>query len=316
MRFSKMSGKRNALRALAMLLALLSVVTLLPACGQSAAPVPVSTVAPVVDATDAPTESPRVASAEDMTTVEAVLEEGMEPIDASSLLPGEYPVVMKSSSSMFKPEACLLTVADGQLTVLLDMRSDSYAYLYPGTALEAASASEADYLVPTPREEGGYSFVLPISALDEELKCAAYSRKKELWYDRTLLFRADSLPLEAFVEGLYPTVESLGLEDGQYTVEVTLRGGSGKSSVQSPALLKVRDGLATAQILWSSSNYDYMKVDGEQFFPLSLENGSCFAIPVAVFDRAIPVLADTTAMSEPHEIAYTLHFAADSIQAA
>lgn len=301
-----MTNTAIALRALALLMLLALVLTLLPACGGSDTPV----------STPAPTESPRVASAEDMTQVQQVLEDGMVPIGAASLIEGEYPVVMESSSSMFKPESCVLTVSDGQLSVRLDMRSDSYSYLYPGTALEAASAPESDCIEPIARDDGGNSFVLPISALDAEVSCAAFSRKKELWYDRTLLFRADSLPLAAFIEGLYPSPESLALADGSYSVEVSLSGGSGRASVKSPALLEVQDGAATAQIVWSSSNYDYMIVDGQQLLPLSVEGGSRFVIPVAVFDRAIAVLADTTAMSEAHEIAYTLRFSSVSIRPA
>ena len=41
---------------------------------------------------------------------------------------------------------------------------------------------------------------------------------------------------------------------------------------------------------------------------------STFEIPVAGFDWAMPVVADTTAMrSEPHEIEYTLRFDSASI---
>ena len=59
-----------------------------------------------------------------------------------------------------------------------------------------------------------------MEALDKPLNCAAFSKKKEKWYDRTILFRADSLPTEAFNEGDVTTTDVLGLEDGEYTVEV------------------------------------------------------------------------------------------------
>lgn len=113
---------------------------------------------------------------------------------------------------------------------------------------------------------------------------------------------------------MYATVDSLGLEDGSYTVEVRLEGGSGKASVESPAALQVENGAAWATVIWSSSNYDYVKVGGEQFLPLTLEGGSTFEIPVSAFDFKVPVLADTTAMSIPHEIEYTLYFDSATIQ--
>ena len=39
-----------------------------------------------------------------------------------------------------------------------------------------------------------------------------------------------------------------------------------------------------------------------------VDGHSVFEIPVIFFDRNMAVIADTTAMSQPHEISYTLHF--------
>ena len=47
-----------------------------------------------------------------------------------------------------------------------------------------------------------------------------------------------------------------------------LEGGSGKASVTTPTLITVKDGSVTAKIQWSSSNYDYMIVDGESISQL------------------------------------------------
>ena len=69
-----------------------------------------------------------------------------------------------------------------------------------------------------------------------------------------------------------------------------------------------------AQIQWSSSNYDYMIVDGEKYLPTNEEGmNSVFEIPILTLDEAMPVVADTTAMGTPHEIDYTLTFYSDSI---
>ena len=112
----------------------------------------------------------------------------------------------------------------------------------------------------------------------------------------------------------YTTVESLQLEDGTYTCSVQLEGGSGRASVTSPATITVKDGTATAEIVWSSSNYDYMKVDDTQYNPTNTEGNSTFEIPVLGFDYAMPVSADTTAMSTPHEIDYTLFFDSTTLE--
>lgn len=53
------------------------------------------------------------------------------------------------------------------------------------------------------------------------------------------------------------------LADGSYTIELTMEGGSGRASIQSPAQLAIADGAATATLEWSSPNYDYMLVNGE-----------------------------------------------------
>ena len=42
------------------------------------------------------------------------------------------------------------------------------------------------------------------------------------------------------------------LEDGAYTIEVALTGGSGRADVDSPAHLTVNQGQMQAQIVWSS----------------------------------------------------------------
>ena len=41
---------------------------------------------------------------------------------------------------------------------------------------------------------------------------------------------------------------AVDLEDGTYTAEVTLEGGSGRASIESPATLTVKDGKVTASI--------------------------------------------------------------------
>ena len=101
---------------------------------------------------------------------------------------------------------------------------------------------------------------------------------------------------------------ALGPEDGTYQMEVELLGGSGRASVTSPAKVEIKDGKAVATLEWSSPNYDYMVVDGEKYLPVNTEGNSVFQIPVEAFDQDIAVIADTVAMSTPHEIEYTLNF--------
>lgn len=252
-------------------------------------------------------------SAQDSTVAPVeVVEEGMTPIYADSLKNGVYPVVVSSSSSMFKITECELTVQDGTMSAEMTMSGTGYKWLFMGNGETAENSSESDY-IPFVEENGVHKFTVPVEALDMGIECTAFSVNKEKWYDRTILFRADSLPVEAFADGMSNTIESLGITDGEYTVEVTLEGGSGKAGIYPHTQMTVKDGKATARIIWKSSNYDYMIIDGEKYLPLTDIENSAFEIPVDVFDIKIPVSADTTAMSTPHEIDYTLYFDSSTI---
>ena len=232
-------------------------------------------------------------------TVQVVTDD-MVPVEADALKDGVYPVEVDSSSSMFHITEAELTVADGKMSAKLTLSGSGYGKVFMGTGEEAVKADESAYI--------------QVEALDKGIDCAAYSKKKETWYDRTLVVRASSLPMEAYKEGNMKTVESLGLEDGTYTVEVKLEGGSGRTTVETPTQLKIQDGKVTAVITWGSSHYDYMKVGEEKYEPVNTEGNSSFEIPVTVFDQKQKVIADTTAMSVPHEIDYTLIFDSESIQ--
>ena len=238
----------------------------------------------------------------------------MQPIFGSDIKDGTYEITVDSSSTMFRITACQLTVKDGTMTADMTMGGTGYLYLYMGSSADAEKADESDYIPFTENADGTHTFTVPVEALDSGIACAAFSKKKEIWYDRTLVFRADSLPMDARSDDAYTTVESLQLEDGTYTCSVQLEGGSGRASVTSPATITVKDGTATAEIVWSSSNYDYMKVDDTQYNPTNTEGNSTFEIPVLGFDYAMPVSADTTAMSTPHEIDYTLFFDSTTLE--
>ena len=104
------------------------------------------------------------------------------------------------------------------------------------------------------------------------------------------------------------------LTDGEYAIDVTMTGGSGKATIQSPTLLTLNDGISYAAITWSSSNYDYMIVDGQKYLNESEEYAnSRFMIPIADLTQDVPVIADTLAMGTPHEVQYVLTFDPASI---
>ena len=262
---------------------------------------------------DSQPTSNAVASADEMAGVEDVVEEGMTPIDGSQVKDGVYDITVDSSSSMFQIVSCKLTVANGSMTAQMTMGGTGYLYVYMGTGEQAANADESEYIPFVEDAAGAHTYTVPVEALDAGVPCAAFSKNKEKWYDRTLVFRADSLPTDAFAEGIVTTAEDLALADGDYQVDVTLEGGSGRASVESPAQMTAENGKVTATIVWSSSNYDYMKVDGVCYDAVIENDRSVFTIPVTCFDWKMAVVADTIAMSQPHEIDYALRFDSASI---
>ena len=113
---------------------------------------------------------------------------------------------------------------------------------------------------------------------------------------------------EAAAQMLAEKHEKLTVADGTYQVNVMLSGGSGRAKIASPTELTVKDGRATAKIVWSSDKYDCMEVEGIRFTP-EIQNGhSVFMVPVTELDKPLAMVGDTTAMSTPHAIDYQLTF--------
>ena len=276
----------------------------------------------------------KVAPESETASAKALLLEGMQPITGDQVKDGVYEVEAASSSPFFKIGATTLTVREGKMTAEFAFDSKSYPLVYLGTAQEAAAAPASDYI-----EFNGdsWTFTVPVQALDTEIDCAAYSKRRKQWYDRKLMFYAASLPADALLvsqpvygdpvqaegtveEDATPAVTgaadddgyeavAVDLPDGEYSIEVNMTGGSGRASVSSPTWLIVKEGHAYARLLWSSSYYDYMIVD-EVRYDNQTDDGSnsTFVIPITRMDDEIDVIADTTAMGDPVEIEYHLTF--------
>lgn len=246
--------------------------------------------------------------------------------DSEGTIPedGVYSAEFDTDSSMFHVnEACegrgTLTVEDGKMTIHVSLVSKSILNLFAGTA-EDAQKEGAELLEPTTDKvtysdgwtEEVYGFDIPVPAINEDFDVALLGKKGK-WYDHKVSVRD---PQPENVSGNGTAVEELNMEDGNYTAEVVLEGGSGKATVETPAAVKIQDQKATAKIIWSSPNYDYMIVDDEKYEPINEEGNSVFEIPVSAFDCKLQVTADTIAMSTPHEIAYTLTFDSSSLKKA
>lgn len=231
---------------------------------------------------------------------------------------GVYRAIFDTDSSMFHVNEAndgrgILTVEDGKMTIHVSLASKGILNLFAGLA-EDAKKDGAELLQPTTdtvtysdgMTEEVYGFDIPVPALDEEFDVALIGKKGK-WYDHKVCVS------DPVAEDSSSSVE---LEDGDYTMEVTFAGGTGKATVESPASVRIAEGKAMATIVWSSPNYDYMIVDGEKYELTNTDGNSVFEIPIAAFDTELQVIADTTAMSTPHEIEYTLIFDSTSAKKA
>ena len=239
--------------------------------------------------------------------------------DKAQLPDGVYTAEFSTDSSMFHvSEACdgkgTLTVKDGVMTIHISLGSKKILNLYPGLAEDAAKDG-AVLLEPTTdtvtysdgMTEEVYGFDVPVPVIGEEFDLALIGTKGK-WYDHKVKVS------DPVAEGAADTFDLSAVEDGSYTIELTMEGGSGRASIQSPAQLAIADGAATATLEWSSPNYDYMLVNGEKYLPVNTEGNSVFEVPVEALDAPLTMIGDTVAMSTPHEVEYTVTFHSDTLQ--
>lgn len=226
-------------------------------------------------------------------------DEKPEPIYGNQIKDGAYQIEVSSSSSMFRIIDAQLTVTNGEMSAVITLNGKGYEKLYMGIGEEALADTDDKCIYYIEDNEGKYTYEVPVAALNQDINCAAWSIRKEEWYDRVLVFQSSMIPENAMAEK--------PVSDGKYTSEVMLSGGSGRAKVESPAELSVEGGAITATVIWSSPNYEYILVDGTYYYPTNTTGNSTFEIPVSM-DRDIEITAQTVAMSTPHEIDYTLRF--------
>ena len=275
-------------------------------------------------AADATSAESTVAAQESTVTLtestEAAETVSTETTQNEAQLPdGVYTAEFSTDSSMFHvSEACdgkgTLTVKDGVMTIHISLGSKKILNLYPGLAEDAAKDG-AVLLEPTTdtvtysdgMTEEVYGFDVPVPVIGEEFDLALIGTKGK-WYDHKVKVS------DPVAEGAADTFDLNAVEDGSYTIELTMEGGSGRASIQSPTQLAIADGAATATLEWSSPNYDYMLVNGEKYLPVNTEGNSVFEVPVEVLDAPLTMIGDTVAMSTPHEVEYTVTFHSDTLQ--
>ena len=293
----------------------LSACLLLGGCGAGQAAYATSAESTVAtqESTVTPTESTEMAETVSTETAQ----------DKAQLPDGVYTAEFSTDSSMFHvSEACdgkgTLTVKDGVMTIHISLGSKKILNLYPGLAEDAAKDG-AVLLEPTTdtvtysdgMTEEVYGFDVPVPVIGEEFDLALIGTKGK-WYDHKV--KVSDPVAEDSREAANGSFDMSALADGSYTIELTMEGGSGRASIQSPTQITVADGAATAILEWSSSNYDYMLVNSEKYLPVNTEGNSVFEVPVEALDAPLTMIGDTVAMSTPHEVEYTVTFHSDTLQ--
>ena len=291
----------------------LSACLLLGGCGagQAADATSAESTVAAQESTVTPTESTEMAETVSTETAQ----------DKAQLPDGVYTAEFSTDSSMFHvSEACdgkgTLTVKDGVMTIHISLGSKKILNLYSGLAEDAAKDG-AVLLEPTTdtvtysdgMTEEVYGFDVPVPVIGEEFDLALIGTKGK-WYDHKVMVS------DPVAESAADTFDLSAVEDGSYTIELTMEGGSGRASIQSPAQLAIADGAATATLEWSSPNYDYMLVNGEKYLPVNTEGNSVFEVPVEALDVPLTMIGDTVAMSTPHEVEYTVTFHSETLESA
>ena len=152
-----------------------------------------------------------------------------------------------------------------------------------------------------------------MSALDDAVNIASFSKKKEKWYDRTIVFLSSDLGDDVFKTSKGLDISELGLEDGDYTVSVSLQD-AGKTSVKTPAELNIADGTAYLTLEFNSGNYSYVIVDDVKAEAEEGKDTSVFVVPVHKLDYAFDFIANSTAMGKSKERTFKLLIDSESIE--
>lgn len=304
--------------------ALLTASLVLSGCGGSGAPAS-SSAAGSSAASSAASSSSSSAAASD------------KKID---LKDGTYTAKFTTDSTMFHvnevyKERGALTVKDGKATLHVTLASTSIVKLFVGSAEDAQKdgaklleGKEESVKYPDGTTDKAFAFDIPVPVIDAEFDCALVGTKGK-WYDHKVKVSdvkegtlegastgaaagsSAAASSKAAADGALNT--ATGLKDGEYKIDVTCEGGSGKGGVTG-AVLIIKDSKLTAKLIMSSDKYTKMVVDGQTYQNKPEDGKSTFTVPVSL-DNGIAVKATTEAMSTAHEVEYTVTLNSGSLPA-
>lgn len=176
---------------------------------------------------------------------------------------GIYDIEVEVSSPLIQISEARLKVSGGKDGGRPYAAGRRYLPAVLGTAEEAGKSSSSDDISGVKGEDGAYTYTVPVEALDKAIFCAVLLKGEESWREQVILFDATSLPEDALLLDLpdYDAIEAamksqtaaaeteentsekvdlesqepvepmdIDMEDGEYSIEVALVGGSGKAT--------------------------------------------------------------------------------------
>ena len=284
-------------------------------------PTPTPTSTPTPKPTATPTAAPKPTATPKPTKDIVVADDG------------EYDNVKTTTTGkMFRVVGAKLKSIKDVMTAIITLSGTGYTRMYAGTAEDAPNdkANWKYYLGKSSKTGEGYYFEVPVAELDKDLPFAAFSEKNQIWYQRTINFSSLGIPTH-IVKAEVPEEEkettptptptptptekpadnngttsaqdtSTTLADGTYTPDsFSFSGGTGKLQI-SCTKITVRGGKTYATLHFSSPHVQYVKANGSTYYL----SGQDVEIPV-VLNKNMKIIALTTAMSQPHEITYSIY---------
>ena len=286
-------------------------------------PTPTLTPTPTAKPTATPTSTPKPTATPKPTKDVEVVDDGT------------YDVETSTTGKMFRVVGAKLNVKNGIMSAIITLSGTGYTRMYAGMAEDAPNdkANWKNYLGKSSKTDEGYYFEVPVAELDVDLPFAAFSEKNQIWYQRWIKFSSEGLPThiekkessEDEEKKPIPTPTatptptpteappknngstssqdtSTTLADGTYTPDsFSFSGGTGKLQI-SCTKITVRGGKTYATLHFSSKNISYVKANGSTYYM----SGQDVEIPV-VLNKNMKIIALTTAMSQPHEVAYSIY---------
>lgn len=255
--------------------------------------------------------------------------------ETKKLADGTYRINAKTDERMFylltdekdRPYVTLKKKGT-HLQVTITLTGTGYDYLYLGAKADAEKAT-AKEKIKYKKKNGYYTYTFAIPALDEALAIAAHSAKRDAWYQHEIVFYRSgaskvegdvtNVPEEKKEDSSKPTQKNdpnagtaaissqTTLKDGVYTPDqFSWSGGSGRLAYIRCSKITVKNGKATATIVFSSDSYDQVRAGGSIYQNMNSGGLSTFTIPVTL-NANNTFAGRTTAMSQTHWISYTIY---------